>query len=148
MDLLYLLNVIALIAGGILAASGIIVAKKPNAKELIDKLVPYQAIIGVALLGLGAVNFLWWVTHGLFSLLAHSGLFGITIFVMTADSILLGLVFGMPQIAKWLPGVGAAEQKGMELSRKLAPFQGVLGVVGLAAALLALLYRLGILSPI
>ncbi|HMG57059.1 MAG TPA: hypothetical protein VK601_26350 [Kofleriaceae bacterium] len=136
---------IALLAGGILAASGLIVAKKPNAKELIDKLVPYQAIIGVALLGLGVVNFLWWVTHGLFSMLAVSGLFGITIFVMTIDSILLGLVFGMPQIVKWLPGEGAAEQKGMELSKKLAPFQGVLGVIGLAAALLALLYRLRIL---
>ena len=146
MNLLVLLNIIALAAGGILAASALIVAKKPNAKELIDKLMPYQAIIGVALLGLGVVNLLWWVTHGLFSLLAVGRLSAITMFVMTADSILLGFLFGMPQIAKWMPGDGATEQKGMELSKKLAPFQGVLGIVGLVAALLALLYWLGILS--
>jgi hypothetical protein len=148
MDLLFLLNIVALLAGSLLGASGLIVAKKPNAKELIDKLVPYQAIIGVAMLGLGVVNLLWWVTHGLFTILAHSSLFGITIFAMTVDSILLGLVFGMPQIAKWMPGQKAAEQKGMELSQKLAPFQGVLGIIGIVASLLALLYRFGILSPV
>lgn len=147
MDLLMLLNIIALLAGGLLAASGLIVAKKPNAKELIDKLVPYQAIIGVALLALGVINFLWWITHGLFSLLAHSALFGIVIFALTVTSILLGFLFGMPQIAKWMPGEGAAEHKGLELSKKVAPYQGILGVIGLVAALLALLYRLHILSP-
>ena len=34
------------IAGGILAASALIIARKPNAKELIDKLTPYQGWIG------------------------------------------------------------------------------------------------------
>ncbi|TMQ26004.1 MAG: hypothetical protein E6J90_04825 [Deltaproteobacteria bacterium] len=121
MDLINWLNIVVLIAGGILAASGLIVAKKPDAKQLIDKLVPYQAVIGVALLALGLIHLLWW-------------------------SILLGFLFGMPQIAKWMPGQGGAENKGMELSNKLAPYQGILGLVGLAAALLALLYRLHILS--
>jgi hypothetical protein len=147
MDLIYLLNVIALLAGGILAASGLIVARKPNAREMIDKLVPYQAMIGVALLGLGVVNLLWWVSQGLFRMFAYSSLFGITIFAMTVTSILLGFLFGMPQIAKWMPGHAAAEQKAMELAKKVAPFQGMLGIIGLAAALLALLYRLHILSP-
>ncbi len=35
------------IAGGILAASALIIARKPNAKQLIDKLTPYQGWIGV-----------------------------------------------------------------------------------------------------
>jgi hypothetical protein len=48
-----LINALLLIVGGILALSGIIVANQPNAKNVIDKLVPYQAIIGVALLVLG-----------------------------------------------------------------------------------------------
>src|SRR5574342_1182562 len=41
------------IVGGILAASGFIISKKPNAKELIDKLVPYQGWVGVVMLGWG-----------------------------------------------------------------------------------------------
>ena len=146
MELIYLLNIIALLAGGILAASGLIVAKKPNAKELIDKLVPYQAIIGVAMLGLGLIGFLWWLGHGLFGLVGHGSLFGITVLAMTGTSILLGFMFGMPQIAKWMPGDGQAEQKGMALSKQLAPYQGTLGIIGLVAAVLALLYRLHILS--
>jgi hypothetical protein len=143
--MLFLLNVIALAAGGVLGASGLIIAKKPDAKQWIDKLVPYQAIIGVALLGLGVVNFLWWITHGLFALLQVSSLSGVAIFVVTIDSILLGLVFGMPQIAKWMPGENAAEQKGLEWSQKLAPFQGILGIIGLIGAALGLLYWLNLL---
>ena len=146
MDLINWLNIVVLIAGGILAASGLIVAKKPDAKQLIDKLVPYQAVIGVALLALGLIHLLWWLGHGLLTGVTHGSFFAIVMLVMTIVSILLGFLFGMPQIAKWMPGQGAAENKGMELSNKLAPYQGILGLVGLAAALLALLYRLHILS--
>src|SRR5262245_42796826 len=145
MDLINWLNIFALLAGGILAASGLIVAKKPNAKDLIDKLVPYQALIGVAMLVLGAWNLLWALMHGLLSVVFHGSFAGIVALAMTVTSVLLGFLFGMPQIAKWMPGDGATEQKGMELSKKLAPYQGTIGLVGLAAALLALLYRLGIL---
>jgi len=146
MDLFYLLNVIALIVGGILALSGLIIANQPNAKDLIGKLLPYQAFIGVALLGLGVINLLWWLTHGLFTFLTNAPLFGVTILAVIVTSILLGFLFGMPQIAKWMPNAGAAEQKGRELSTKLAPFQVIIGLVGLGAALLALLFRLHVLT--
>lgn len=139
-----LINVLLLIAGGILAVSGLIVANKPSAKDLIDKLVPYQAIIGVALLAFGLWNLIRSLGHVLDAFKSFPGIVGLTVIV---TSILLGFLFGMPQIAKWLPGHGAAEQKGMELSKKLAPFQVILGLVGIGSALLWLLYRFGILSP-
>jgi hypothetical protein len=142
-----LINALVLIAGGILAASGLIVAKKPDAKQLIDKLVPYQAIIGVALLALGILNLLRWLGT-VFSMISHIPLFGISILAMIVTSILLGFLFGMPQIAKWMPGQGGAEQKGMALSAKLAPFQGLLGIIGIVAGLLMVLYRFGILSVV
>lgn len=136
-----LINALVLVLGGILAISGLIVAKKPDAKQMIDKLVPYQAMIGVALLVLGILNLLRWLGNHLMTF----PLFGLTILGMTVSSILLGFLFGMPQIAKWMPGEGAAEQKGMALSKKLAPYQVVLGIVGLVSALLMLLYRFSIL---
>src|ERR1041385_4098645 len=126
-----LLNALVLIVGGILAISGLIVAKKPDAKQLIDKLVPYQAIIGVVLLVFGVVNLLRWLGHHLISLISHLPLFGLTLLAMTVTSILLGFMFGMPQIAKWMPGEGAAEQKGLALSQKLAPYQTLIGIIGL-----------------
>jgi hypothetical protein len=139
------INALVLIAGGILAVSSLIVAKKPDAQKLIDKLVPYQAIIGVALLVLGIVNLIRVLGNHLFDILRIVPLFGLTYLAMCVTSILLGLLFGMPQIAKWLPGEGPAEQKGMELSKKLAPYQILIGIVGLVAALLMILYRLRIL---
>jgi hypothetical protein len=143
-DTMELINALVLIAGGILAASSLIVAKKPDAKQLIDKLVPYQAIIGVVLLVLGVLNLLRSI-GGVFGLISSIPLLGLTILAMTVTSILLGFMFGMPQIAKWMPGHGAAEQKGMELSNKLAPYQVILGVVGIVAGLLMLMFRLDIL---
>jgi hypothetical protein len=37
------------IAGGILAASALIIARKPNAKQLVDKITPYQGWIGIVM---------------------------------------------------------------------------------------------------
>jgi hypothetical protein len=139
------INALVLIAGGLLATSALIVAKKPDAKQLIDKLVPYQAIIGVALLGLGILNLLRWIGPAL-RIISHAPVYGLTMLSLCVTSILLGFLFGMPQIAKWMPGNAAAEQKGNELMAKLAPYQTILGLLGLITGVLALLYRLGILG--
>jgi hypothetical protein len=144
--MIFFLNIIALLAGGILAASGLIVAQKPNAKELIDKLVPFQVVIGVAMLGLGVVNLVWQLAHGIIGVLNGASLYGLTVLSMIAVSILLGFLFGLPQITKWMQGRGDAGQKAMELAKQIAPFQGILGLIGLAAGLMALLYHLHILS--
>jgi len=53
---------ILLLVGGAIAASSFIVAKKPNAKEALDKLLPYQTGIGLALLGFG----IYWTIFGTF----------------------------------------------------------------------------------
>jgi hypothetical protein len=137
-----------LIVGGILAISSLIVAKKPDAKAIIDKLVPFQAGIGVALLAFGLYNLItgFTGTPSVFDIIKFAPVIGLTALAVIVVSILLGFMFGMPQIAKWLPGEGGAEQKGMELSKTLAPYQVILGLVGLGAALLWLLFRFRILG--
>jgi hypothetical protein len=142
-----LINALLLVAGGILAVSSLIVAKKPDAQKLIDKLVPYQAVIGIALLAFGIVNLLRLLDH-LGGLLRAYPMFAMTLLALCVTSILLGFMFGMPQISKWIPGENAAEQKGMELSKKLAPYQVIIGLIGLASALLWLLYWIGIMSVV
>lgn len=137
-----------LIAAGILAISSLIVAKKPDAKALIDKLVPFQAFIGLGLLVFGVLNLIRAVTSKptIFDILSAAPVIGLTALAVIVTSVLLGFMFAMPQIAKWLPGGSNAEQKGLELSQKLAPFQVVLGLVGIGAAVVWLLFRLGILG--
>jgi hypothetical protein len=131
-----------LIAGGMLAAAGLIVSKNPKAGELIAKLQPYQAIIGIALLVDGVYMLL--VGYGI-SYLLHPMLYGLGSLgssVGMVCAILLGLMFGMPMLARVSAG-GAA--KGAELGKKLAPYQTIIGVVAIASGLLGLLGVLGIL---
>src|SRR5262245_46779684 len=104
-----------LIVAGILALSGFIVAKKPDAKAMIDKLVPYQAFVGVGLLVLGV---LYLILYGLTFIKAISAapIPAIVALAGIVSGIVLGALFGMPQIAKWIPGESNAEQKAVELS--------------------------------
>ena len=133
-----------LIAAGILAASALIIAKKPSAAELINKLSPYQATIGVVLL---AWNLYWFFHIGPGLLFKSLGsLPGITLFAMIASGLVLGFMFGMPQIAKWIPGESNAEAKASQLAKKLAPFQILIGIVAIASGFLGLLYELRILK--
>jgi len=139
-----LITPILLILGSILAISGLIIAKKPDAKALIDKLAPYQAVIGVAMLACG----LWWVLRfggQLMDVFKLNLLFAAAVWGVIVVSIVLGALFGMPQIAKMIPGDSPAEQKALELSQKVAPYQVLLGLVGLASALAYLLYRFNII---
>ncbi len=141
------LHIILLLAGGVLAISGLIVAKKPDAKATLDKLVPFQAFIGVALLVIGLIRLFQFGPLMVFRMLSMAPLLGIAVIGATYGAILLGFLFGMPQIAKWIPGESSAENKASELSKKLAPFQVILGIVCLGAGVLLLLFQLGILKP-
>lgn len=142
------INALLLLVGGVLALSGLIVSKRPDAKRVIDQLVPFQALIGVGLLVLGVLNLLWCLGHGILGAIAHTAVFGLTFLSLAVTSILLGFLFGMPQIAKWAPGHAEAEQKGYELMAKLAPYQVVLGGVAIATGLLTLLYTAGIINAL
>lgn len=132
------------IAGGILAASGLILAKKPNAAELIGKIQPYQATIGIALLGWGIYNlFIYIGISMMMALIKIAPLLGISVLGMLVTSILLGILFGMPMLAKLSAG-GAA--KGEELGKKLAGVQVLIGVIAIVSSLIFLLYRFQILK--
>jgi hypothetical protein len=135
---------ILLILAGILAASGLIVSKKPDAAKLIAKIQPYQATIGIILLAFGIYNaFIYVGIKLMIEWVKAAPLFGITVWAMLFSSILLGIMFGMPMVAK-LSAAGAA--KGEELGKKLAPFQLLIGIIGMISGLLALLYAIGILK--
>jgi multisubunit Na+/H+ antiporter MnhC subunit len=141
------LHIILMLAGGILGVSGLIVAKKPDAKALIEKLVPFQAFIGVGLLAMGIWALLQIGPINMFKVIKVMPIISLTAIASSYGSILLGFLFGMPQIAKWIPGESAAETKAAELSKKLAPYQLILGAIVLGAGVLALLLQLGIMKP-
>ena len=140
------LTIALLIVCGVLAAASWIVSKSPNAKQAIDKLVPFQGFLGVALLAIGVINLIRWL-----DVLKHAFkggvLFGLAMWGSLVTAIILGFLLGMPQIAKWIPGDSPAEQKALDMQKKLGVYSTLFGVLGIAFGILFLLYRLEILKP-
>jgi hypothetical protein len=129
---------------GVLAASNLIIARKPDAEQLIGKLAPYQGWIG-------AVSAVWGV-FGILGCLGHIGWMSTApVYWLSwlADSVLLtclGLLLGIGIFKSFIKNPTA--QTNMDrLIAKLAPFQGTLGLIaiGLGAwmTIAAVMFRVG-----
>ena len=121
-----------LIVLGVLAVPGLIIAKRPDAKKIIDKLAPFQGWIGVVSAIWGIVELVWhWIrSFGLFHL-GVKGLVAWVIFtVWIAVMIPLGFMLGIGIFKTWVKDPNAQAKMDQTLA-KLAPKQGVLGLIAL-----------------
>jgi len=137
-----LLAPLVLILGSILAMSGFIVQKRPDAKASLDKLAPYQVTIGIAMLATGV----WWLLRFLsyfINNMKEQMVYAADIMAIIGASILLGALFSLPQIIKLAPG---AAPKAQELAAKVVPYQVLIGAVGILASIVYMLFRFHILS--
>lgn len=126
-----MLDGLLIIAAGILAASGLIIARKPDAAALIEKLAVGQGWIGVVLFLWGAWRTIW--------VLLNLGLFSVVpgwMAVATVVSVLelaLGFLLGFGLITHWtLRGNAMAMARGQAIRQRLAVYQGTLGLIGIA----------------
>src|SRR5215831_18024604 len=118
------------ICGGILAASALIIARKPNAKQLIDKLTPYQGWIGVVMFGWGVFELLH-VLSGM-SLLSVRPFFWVFWLASGVADLTVGFLLGFGLITKWaMSGSPQALARGQAIRAKLANYQGALGVLAI-----------------
>ncbi|MBK6919052.1 MAG: hypothetical protein IPH07_16780 [Deltaproteobacteria bacterium] len=116
---------------GVLGASNLIIAKKPDAKELIAKIAPYQgwmgagaaltgvywlimAVLNMGLLGSGVAGIIGWVTWVAVSLILVS----------------LGLLLGVGVLKTFIKQPQAVAKMDLMIT-KLAPKQGVLGLIAM-----------------
>ena len=131
-----MLSAIIAIIGGIIAASSLIVAKKPNAQELIDKLTPYQGWIGIVLAFWGVVGFI--------RLILNVGRIGFPWMIGLGVSVVefvVGFLLGYGLISKYLLEKNEeAKVKGQELRMKLTKYQVSAGVILIILGILTLLY--------
>ena len=131
--------IILLFVCGALAAKDYIIAKKPNTKELIDKIGPYQEWIGVVAFIAGLwdiIDSLRWVRWGL----DYFPLMWLTSFVGGLLLTALGFLLGFAIISKYALSQGEkSAQKGLEYKDKLAKFQVKLGIAGMIVAVLAVI---------
>jgi hypothetical protein len=125
------------IAGGILAASGFIIKRKPNAQQLIDKLAPYQGWIGLVMFG-------WGVWETIQSVLGISLLskFPLRWAFWTASGVadlLVGFLLGFGLITHYaLSKNPTALARGQQLRTKLVGIQAPLGAFAIVMGTLYL----------
>jgi hypothetical protein len=127
------------IAGGILAASALIIARKPNAKELIDKLTPYQGWIGIVMFFWGVWGVLDCVRF--VSVLSARPLFWVFWLACGAADLIVGFLLGFGLITKYALGKSpAALARGQALRARLAGYQGMLGLFAIAMGVLYIVW--------
>jgi len=121
---------ITLILLSIIAVPSLLLSKKPNAKELLEKIEPYQGWIGLV--------FCFWGVWGIISAVLNIGwlttnpVWWITLLAGNVVEATLGFMLGFGLINKFfLSKNEAAKEKGNQLREKLAPKQGKLGILGL-----------------
>ena len=124
---------------GILAAPNLILAKKPNAKDIIAKIAPYQGWIG-------AVSAVWGLIK-VFQTFKYFRLFDLvpvgvlTMIVSALLTLALGLLLGIGVIKTFVSSVDA-KAKIDEIMAKFAAKQGLLGLLGIIVGIWMMLYVL------
>jgi len=130
-----MLSALIAIVGGILASSSLIIAKKPNAKELIDKLTPFQGWIGLILA--------FWGLWGAIQLVLNIGHIGVVWIIGLAICVVefaVGFVLGFGLISKYfLERSEVAKEKGQKLRLKLVNYQVPGGIILIILGILSII---------
>lgn len=116
---------------GVLGASNLIIAKKPDAKELIAKLAPYQGWMGAG----AALTGVYWLIMAVFNMgLLGAGVSGIigwvTWVAVSLILVSLGLLLGVGVLKTFIKQPQAVAKMDLMIT-KLAPKQGVLGLIAM-----------------
>ncbi len=121
---------LTLIILSILAVPSLILSKRPDAKEMLDKFAPYQGWIGLV--------FCFWGVWGIIGSVLHMGwlttypIWWITLLASSLVEAVLGFMLGYGTISKYVLSKNEeSKKKGEELLAKLAPMQGKLGIFGI-----------------
>jgi hypothetical protein len=113
---------------GILGASSLIIARKPDAQALIAKLAPWQGWIGAVSALWGAWGVITFVLHlsWLTSVPVFWASFGMVAVVMLA----LGLLLGVGVLKTFVRAPAATARLDQTITR-LSPYQGTLGLISI-----------------
>jgi len=120
---------------GVLGASNLIIARKPEAKELIAKLSPYQGWIGAISALWGAFLTVWILIH--IGWISFSGLAALFWFTVLAEGLVLlglGLILGAGVLKTFIKQPEAVAKMDLAVTR-LIPLQGTLGLVAIGLGL-------------
>lgn len=125
-----MINGITLVLLSIIAVPSLVLSKKPNAKELLEKIEPYQGWIGLVFCILGV----WGIITAILNIawLTTAPIWWATLAAGSLVEAALGFMLGFGLINKlFMSNNTEAQEKAAELRSKIAPKQGKLGILGL-----------------
>ncbi|MEP0213787.1 MAG: hypothetical protein ABJD66_11260 [Cellulophaga sp.] len=132
---------ITLIILGILAAPSLLLSKKPNAQELLDKITPYQGWIGLGFCVWGVISIVQAILR--IGWLTTYPIYWITYIAVAVVTAALGFILGYGMINKLLLSKNEeAKAKGEALLAKLRPLQGKLGLAAIILGVWAIISSL------
>ncbi len=113
---------------GILAVPSLIISKRPDAKDLIDKITPYQGWIGA----ISALWGLWSVISSIMNLgwLSRYPIYWITYLANAVLLLALGILLGVGVLRTFTSNEQALAKLD-ETVKKLSPYQGNLGIAAI-----------------
>lgn len=130
---------IGLVILGILGASNLIIARRPDASAMISRMAPYQG-------WLGAGSVLWGIANTINAILniGYMSVDFIDWVLWLAAGIvqaLLGLLLGVGVLKTFIKDA-TAQQKMDETITKLSPFQGIFGLVAIGLGLATIVWAI------
>ena len=128
-----------LVVIGVLAAPNLVVSRKPEAKEWIDKLVPFQGWMGVISLIWGIVQVIRFLTK--LRWFEYIPTAFITWIVYAVCLVIIGILLGMNVIKSFVSNEEAKEKMN-QLVTKLAPKQGTFGLISIIVGLWIIIDRI------
>jgi hypothetical protein len=120
-------NLFLLFILGVLGASSVIVKKRPEAKDLIDKLAKISGYVGIVAVLWGIWDLIWLLRF--IRLLGHFPLTWITMLAVTVVFLGLGFIFGYGMAAAYMSDDAKAKAEGIR--QKVLKFQIPLGWLSL-----------------
>ena len=114
---------------GVLAASNLIIAKKPDAAQLIGKVAPYQGWIGAVSAVCGVFGILGCVSH--IGWMGTAPIFWLSRLAVSVLLTCLGLLLGIGVFKSFIRNAQANANLDRAIAR-LAPYQGKMGLVAIA----------------
>lgn len=129
---------LALLICGALAASSLIVKRRPDAQQFMDKLLPYQGMFGVVVCLWGIYGTMW-----SFSTFSWGFMAGLVFLLTGLVSIALGFLLGFALINKWVLSKNEeTKAKGEQIRKMLLEIQNPLGLAGIAVGVFCIIASL------
>lgn len=116
-------GLLLLILGSLLGASGFIMKKSPESKEMFNKLIPFQGIIGIIMLVWGIID-LFRGFEAIQFLFEFSFFWGLVFLLYLVVMIVLGFLLGYGLLSQYLLSKNAdAQEKADAVKDKLITYQ-------------------------